>query len=366
MFEQETDELIRILFHRVGEGRSTIAVKHILAANIPSPIKTFFRADVEAMLLEEQNQARTTSRFNHDHPEVLGLQNQINSVLVLHYSYPESVFHDRLTDGVHLLINYLARPQWTLVESVFEKKNSISTPALDALLQYYEPYDYLKHLLHHYLVTKKIQAIDRGTFSTLLWKLDGEYIRRKDGDQIARLLIPFFDMINFLRIREEPTLPVNVLEKYFEDKGLIPVVTMLEGTLAQGKESLTNRELADLLEDIRRASGAFVVEPRESEPAPFSSYRPIQEKISSPSEELSTPAGITITLDEADRRRFIKKIFKQDPDAFARAIETLQHLPHWKDASRAIDEIFISQVIDPYSSDAIRFLEVLYRQYHPT
>jgi len=37
----------------------------------------------------------------------------------------------------------------------------------------------------------------------------------------------------------------------------------------------------------------------------------------------------------------------------------------WKDASRFIDEIFIQNDINPYSSDAKRFIDMVYQKFYP-
>ncbi len=362
MFEKETDEIIEIILFRTVTRKPSISLKSILAADVPSLVKAFFRADVDALLLEEQRRNRASSRFNYNHPEVKSLEEQINSILILHYEYPLEVYRHRVADAIHLLFNYLVRPQWTIAESVFEKAESVSTTALAGLLRYFDAYEYLKDLLLRYLMEKNIPSVNRETFRLLLWKLDAEYLRRKNGDQVARALTPLYDLVNFLHVGSDPSVPTIALEKHFEDKGLLTVTTMLEGVLAQGKESLTLRELADLLEDVRRTAGVFLAENMDH------NIEQKRESILSSSPADHAKSGLTphrvLVFDEADERRFIKRIFKHDMNAFTAAIGSLQAMTSWKEASRAIDEILISHVIDPYSSDAVRFIEVLHAQFH--
>ena len=371
MFEEETKELIEIILRRVAEGRSKVAVKDILAAGIPSPLKTFFHADAEALLEKEQRTYLGSSRFNHSLTEVQNHQRQINSILIMEFVYTDTEFYDRLNDALRLLTAYLGQPQRTIVESVFDTPDPISIEAVKNFLRFYEPYDYLKKLVLHYFYLKKIRMIDRTSFSSVLQKLDGAYIQRKNGNEVAKTLLPFFDLINYLRIGEERRLPVRALESYFADKGLSSAVSLLMSTRAQGKVSMTDRELAGLLDGIRQTCGALIVERDNAEPVhaptPVPPSPQPAEAVKPPSPEPPPRAADqNILLNEADRRRFIKKIFRQDADAFTYAIEKLQQLPRWREASKAIDEIFISQEIDPYSSDAVRFLEVLFKHYYPS
>ena len=268
MFEQETENIIDAIRQRIlprGSDQSAIVVKDILAADIPLSMKIFFRADVEMMLEEELLRHRKTSSFNFDHPEIQSLQNQINSVVVLRYSYSGEEFTRRLNDTVHLLINYLIRPQWALTHVLFEKEPSISTAALTRMLRYFGPYPYLRDLIVRYVGEKKTAAFTQKEFATLLWKLDGEYIRRKTGEELATMISPMYEFFDFPRNTGAKGLPIKALQKFFDDKRLIAVLHRLEGELAQGAMELTHRQLADLLEDVRRTVGSFEVEKSQTE-----------------------------------------------------------------------------------------------------
>ena len=71
------------------------------------------------------------------------------------------------------------------------------------------------------------------------------------------------------------------------------------------------------------------------------------------------------SIEESDRKRFVRKIFMQDEHALTSALESLSSIPGWKEASRYIDEIFIRNSVDPYSPEAEQFIEILFQHYHP-
>ncbi len=359
MFDQETELIVKTVLLRTISNQQMIAVKDILAADIPYPLKTFIRADVELMLLDEWHHYQKVSRFAFSHPEVQSLQRQMNSVLVLHYSFERADFLQRLDDTVHLIINYLIRPQWTLANVLFEKEETIAAKALMRMLRYFGPYEYLKDIIVRYIQEKHATSFRREEFTKFLWKIDGEYIRRKTGDEVSRIMSPIFEFLDFPKNTGVKCLPVKGLMKFFEDKGMISVLNRLEGELVQGKNELNRRETGELLDDIRRTSGAFEIEQPE-EPTP----------VLTDSSQVSSPPALleairTITIDEDNRRKFTKKIFLEDDQAFADALQALHTLPTWKQASVFIDEIFIRNNVDPYSSEAKRFIEVLFQQFHP-
>jgi hypothetical protein len=369
VFDQETEIIIKSVLQRTIANQPAIAVKDILAADIPYPLKTFLRADVEFLLLDEFQQYHKTSRFNFEHPEVRSLQLQMNSVLVLHFSFERLDYLRRIDDTVHLVINYLIRPQWTLLNVMFEKEPSIPTSTLLRMLKYFGPYEYLRDIITRYSQEKHVTAFTKRDFSTFLWKVDGEYVRRKAGDELARIMSPIYEFLDFPRNTGSKTLPVKGLMKFFKDKGMTSVMHRLEGELMQGKTDLSRRELGEMLEDIRRTSGAFDVEPVDDrlpkeEMLQARMLTATNAGFGEPRPGSPAPDRRLITIDDGDRKKIIRKIFLNEEQKFTTAIATLQSLTTWKQASTFIDEIFIRNDVDPYCSEAERFIKVMYQQYH--
>jgi hypothetical protein len=387
-------------------------VKDILAAEIPLPLKSFFRADVEILLTEELTRQWKNSRFNFSHPEVQSLQHQINSFLVIHYSFQKNEFYQRLDDAVHLMINYLIRPQWTLANVIFEQGDTITTAKLMRLLKYFGPYEYIRSLILRYIEDRRISSFTKSDFSNILWKVDGQFIRRKTGDQFAKILTPLFEFIEYPLNSGTNKLPVKGLAKHFADKGLTSAVQRLEEEANLGTLELSRYELGEILESVRRTSGAFEVEHRSPDTHPAPSHiqqmeppeqnfeepigeqsalpQPIIDLIEDsapPDQEIEIPDTVSsesaetiqpeqplpiekqpfllYSITDGDRKKFIKRIFKQDDMAFLNALRKIEELPTWRQASVYIDEIFIENDVDPYSSEAIRFIDIIQEKYYP-
>ena len=375
MLEQETEKIVAIAHQRTIGSSQSIAIKDILAADIPVPVKTFFRADVEAMLLDELQQHRKTSRFNFRHPEVQNLQNQINSLLVLNFTFEQAEYDTRLNDTIHMLANYLVRPQWTLTNVLFEQEQSVSAQSLLRQMRYFGPYEYFRDILARYVSEKTVQSFTREQFSSLLWRIDAGYVRRKSGDELARILLPLYDFFDYPKHSENKTLIIKAIIKFFDDKGLSPVLPMLEGEIVQGKNEFSIRELAESLENVRRAGGAFEAVKTESaqqsatevvkmESATTASPTMPEQTGETPQKKLQSKPVHILEFSDGEQKRYTRTLFRQDDTAFAEAMQALGQAPSWEEASKLIDEIFIRSIIDPYSSDALRFTETLFKQFH--
>jgi hypothetical protein len=367
VLEKETERLIDIILLRSIGNSSSITVKDILAADIPYPVKAFFRADVEMILMKEVSTGRKNSRFNYSHPEVQNLQQQMNSILVLHYPFERDEFISQISDVVHVLMNYLVRPQWTLTNAIFENEPSVSTRTLIPMLKHFGPYEYFRDVFQRYTHDKNITHITRDEFSTLLWKIDTECIRRKTGDELARILSPLYEFVFFPNQSSDQAIPVKALIRYFEDKGVTSAVLRLEGELAQSTLTLTRTALAEILEAVRRTAGGFETEQPELTVA--SVINETDTKLSGRENSIPTASDLVrmeLLFDEHDRQRYIKRIFRQDEQAFSSALHSIGTMKSWKEASRFIDEIYIKNEIDPYSFDAERFTQLIFQQYQHT
>jgi hypothetical protein len=370
VLELETESIISATCQRTIGNQDEIAVKDILAADIPYPLKNFFRVEAEAILLDELKHFHSKSRFKYDHPEIQSLQNQMNSALVLNYSFLRKEFLGKLDDAVHLLINYLIRPQWTLKSVLFENDQNISVETLLNGFRFFAVYDYFKEILTGYVREKRISNFTQKDLTLLLWKIDGEYVRRKSGAEFAKILIPLYDFFDYPKKTGNRTLPTKALSRYFEDKCLVSVVHRLEGEAVQGNQSFTLQEIGKLLEDVRRTSGSFLVEnPIDKVESEKNIVLPDQ--VSAPQNKsiddkppVESHTDVPIIMENADKKRFVKKIFNNDENAFDASLRALCNFSSWKDASTFIDEVLIQYEVDPYSSEAKRFIEIFFEHFH--
>jgi hypothetical protein len=345
-------------------------LRDILAADVPQAIKLFFRKDVESSLQRELKDYRSQSKFTYDQPEVKNLQDQINVILIHTYKFQEKEFHKRLDEVVHMVINYIVRPQWTLTNVLFEQNNTISGEKLNDTLSLFQPYGYLQEIIGHYIREKEITSLTRDDFRTLIWKADGEYMRRRSGIELAGMLEPMYSFFDFPENTGQNTIPIRAITKFFEDKGLLMIIPRLEGEIVQGRNDLNFSELSTMLEDLYSSLGSFIVEKSEIEEKPDNKKAEVKPDEPAKEEEIYPPSMLERKFlsenifTESEQRRIIRKIFKDDEHSYKTAITALNRCTTWKQASKVIDEVFITFNIDPYGSDAEKFTSTIMKQFY--
>ena len=368
MFERETEVIIKTVVEKLSQNKgNNISLKDILAADIPSVLKSFLHRDTENKLQEELQNFYRNSIFDFTNPEVKYLQDQMNLLLIHNFKFDLNKLSSRIDDTVHLLINYLIRPQWTLTNILFVHADNVSVEKIKLVLRLFEPYQYMREILENYLFNKNITSLTRDEFKTIIWKIDGEYLRRRTGKEVANLLLPVYTFFDYPKNTGDNDLPIKAFIKFFDDKGLITVNPRLEGEIAQGKDTIRHGELIAILEDIYNTLGSFTVEnpgPEENSEQKKIDNDNSKNENSNTSDLSKEQAKNDFLISDSEKKRIIKKIFKDDEKSYNTTISALKRCTTWKQASKIIDEVLITYNTDPYSNDAQKFTSIVMKQYY--
>ncbi len=85
---------------------------------------------------------------------------------------------------------------------------------------------------------------------------------------------------------------------------------------------------------------------------------------SAPVEEVIAQLGDMRTrIAAGDKKKYIKKIFNRDAEAYEQAMDAINARSTWREASELIDDVFIRFNIDMYSRIAVKFTDDIYRRY---
>ncbi len=420
IFESEIENIIRSVRSRtIGESDS-ITLGELLATNIHTGIKAYFRAEVEKLLQREREKEVRSKKFPYSLPEVMRLQEQIDLHLQHRYEFDQKDFDALLDEAVHFQFNYLCRPQFTLMNFLFENRRRIPTAEIERKLQYCVDYTYYREIIRRYIVDHGLTKITYEEFQSLLEKIDYEIINRHSSWELARMLKALFAFVD-AGLHEprkddgDPKLPINAAVVFFEDKKLFDMKERLEQERDKRKVlEITIPELANIVEKVRtsndeavaaieekparkqtRARKKAVIEPvkdmppaqtkppvlrvveREQDlfqPASGSNERreiPVAGAMSEERSEIGqkrqeeVEEGIHTAFSPPETKRFVKNLFMKDDVAFREALDTLNIIATWEEASVYLDQLFIGNDIDPFSEEAIAFTDKVYAWFHP-
>jgi len=385
IFEAEIITIMNTVRARtIGESDS-IRLKDVLAAEIHPAIKAYFKADVERLLHQERLKEIRSSRFAYGSPEVAGLQRQVDLLLVNHYQFDQGEFESLLDEAVHFEFNFLCRPQWTLQEFMFEGHRTVGVGEAIRKFRYSVEYTYYSEIFKRYVVDRGLAEMSYEEFRGLIAKIDKEIVERHSSVELARMLRPMLEFIEVgipetVITENGPVLPINAAIVFFEDKGVDNVKTELEAERDKGGRPVIS--LPDLEVVIARARNEELPPPKKPEPEvkkKESPPKPAAASVPSPPIEpvavedpvflAKVPASEPVLEDvysmftEKDQKVFVRKLFKKDEVEFRSALDKLNPIRTWKEASFVVDQIFTEHDVDPFSKEAILLTEKLFARY---
>ena len=444
MFEQELELLTTTIQSRTIGSRGNVTLQEILAADIPQSMHHYFRKGVEEKFAREWKETENASRFSYKHSSVQKIKRELQSALTMNYAFSRKEFLDALDDGIHLTLNYLVRPQWTMLSFIFNNRDTISSEQLLVALKGFSEYDYIREIANGVIEASKMQKFSQEEFRLLLENLDREYFKRRKPNEVVELLKSLFNYLSF-GTKETNAIPIQALVKYFDDKHLSNISARLRDKIDSEKtETISQTELLKLLEESFLKNGGFISKeeyipssitkqtteviqtsktieseieetqistaPTEEEVlalltkpttsvsqitteeveeifAPTQDERsflynkkttiiedkPLYDETAGPLfesqqeievlETAETRNEIRSLISERMKNKFVKKIFRKDEQRYEQAIDTLNSFSTWSEAAREIGNIFIANEIDPYSSVAVKFTEVVHSRF---
>jgi hypothetical protein len=413
IFESEIELIMNgVRARTIGEAES-IRLRDILHADLHPALKAYFRARVWQLLHQERQTEVRSKRLPYGLPEIMRLLEQTDILLVYNYVFGQHDFTLMLDHAVHFQFNFLCRPQWTLLNFIFENQRRRPTSDIRRKLEYCVDYAYYAEIIKRYIDERGLAELTYEEFSDLLEKLDQEIVARHSSVELAlmtRPIVRFIDsaMEHVERPIADATIPVNAAIVFFEDKKLNDIKEHLEAERdGNAVTEVSLRQLANIIETVRTGDvSAEVVfpddHPEETPPvAPPAEVTPkieaqpqkpkppvrifsdfdedlpivasevarIQETVGDPI-ILDDSAGMLVNLQSlfspSEEKTFIKKLFNKDELLFREALDHLNMMVDWRDASKYLQEMYITNDVDPFSEEAILFTDKVQRRFLPT
>jgi hypothetical protein len=415
IFESEIELIMNAVSARtIGEAES-IRLRGLLAANLHPAIKAYFKARVQQLLLQERLTEVRSKKFPYALPEVVRLQEQIDVLLVHNYEFGQYDFALMLDHAVHFQFNFLCRPQWTLLNFIFENQRRRPTSDIRRKLRYCVDYAYYSEIIKRFIEERGLAEMEYGEFSELLEKIDNEIVARHSSVELALMTRPLLRFIeSALPVPPaklaDSRIPINAAIVFFEDKKLNEIKSRLEAERDNnGATEISLKQLANIIEKVRtknedaevafpedqvetpkadekqteklpeetpQSAPVFVLKPPVKVFSDFEEDEPVSVPQSTQTEETGVgfngdfaDSGILVNLHSlfspSEEKTFIKKVFQKDELLFRESLDQLNKMNEWKEASQYLQQIFLTNEIDPFSEVAIMFTDKVQRRFQP-
>jgi len=389
IFESEIITIMNTVRARTIGESDTIQLKDFLAAAIHPAIKAYFKAEVEKLLQQERQKEVRAKRFSYGLPEVAGLQRHIDILLINNYQFDQREFESLLDEAVHFEFNYLCRPQWTLQEFIFENRKAVPVSEVMRKFKYCVEYTYLAEIFRRYVIDRGLVEMGYEEFKKLIARVDKEVVATHSTAELVKLLNPLLEFIEVgmpeaVTTEAGPVLPINAAVVFFEDKGLDDIRKELETERdAKGRQVISLFDLERVVATVRNETPPIrVKKPQAESEQPPATSQPAAEKAAPEAQPVAVEAPVVTSspvmiepepdlidiyslFTVKEQKVVVRKLFKKDEVEFRNALDRLNPIRTWKEASFVVDQIFTEQDVDPFSKEAILLTEKLFGRYEP-
>ena len=246
MFERKIEETIAHFRNETIAEAASISSRQIFDSEMPSALKRMFEVDLEMLVAEEKKRLLASPRFRYDEEEALALVERMGEKAREAAVFSAGEFEEALEKNVKLLFNYVCRPQWTLRKYLFTDREHAATDEIVDALRVFWHYEYFPLILREYFEQKRLTVINARKFTDLIERIDHEVVRNFDSRKTAHLTEPLFDLFNIGMESDEPSIPVEALSMFYDDKNLSSIVERLDQEKAL-RERITMHELVMLI-----------------------------------------------------------------------------------------------------------------------
>ena len=247
-----------------------------MGADIPSGVKTFFKAELRRKVEGDLRKSPWFTGVRQNDAAAARVAQTLIGSLTDAYRFTRQEFLDTLDLAVHFVANYLCRPQWTLENFLFDRAPRITLAELAEGLTFVADFRYLGEIAMRSLQRRGQNEIGREEFQALVQNIDEQVVRQHNARELASLTRPLFAFFQIGGTQADGAIPVEALLVFFEDKRLRLLKEYVRGIChLRNRTHVTCEELTNLIEDLFAGKpGAYTdpsSPPAEEPPGPSAS-----------------------------------------------------------------------------------------------
>lgn len=259
MFDSLILEQIQKLSQQIGTEKRYINLVDLLNnIDIDNGYKTYFNAEVNWWIYEEQLRRQTEPNFDYSATEVAKKLSELDSLLHSVARFDRLTLKSLIKFAVNTRLNYIVRPRTALKWFVFRGEPTKPYNEIIKRLSYFDDYDYLIKGFIEYVNESNFLKSDRALFSVvefsnIIEHIDNSYMFSLLPEEFIKLLNPIFrffnpeaDIINF-----DNSVPIESVIVFFDDKGIEALKLKLEYLLLNSDmKTISGNELLQVIYEL--------------------------------------------------------------------------------------------------------------------
>ena len=265
MFEDSLLAHKNRLSQLIGINKRYVYLSEILEnPQIDDAYKTYFNAEINSRIYEEQIRRRTNPYFDFGSDKIKLQLQELDKIMFQIARFDRASLRSTIVAAVSARLNYLLRPRITLKWFVFRGEPTKAYLEIVKRLSFFKGYDYLisgfiEYVNENNLISSENDLLSSLEFSNIIEKVDNDYLFSLLPEEFIDLILPIAQFFNFNKSNIDKTtdFPIEALIIFLDDKGIDPLKNKLEDLYINKNIKLINgemflKQIAELLNEIEQ------------------------------------------------------------------------------------------------------------------
>lgn len=249
MFEKYIEQKEQCLAEQINLTADYVNLfEMIFNPKIEQAYKTYFSAEVDWWLYEEQISRTANLRFNFDDPKLNSFLKQMDELYKKNARFSTVSLPLVISSAVKSRLNYLCRPRTALKWFVYRWDQTKTYHEIIKRLNYLDDYKYLidgfvDYVRRNQLIKTHDDLINMSLFDKIINEIDNSMMAELSPEGLVQLMGSLFSFFNSdADHKDTAKIPVEAVIIFFDDKNMMSISTKLESLFRSGELLLISKK----------------------------------------------------------------------------------------------------------------------------
>ncbi len=196
MFEKEIEFIYNFYLNKIEKLNSFVTFEQLASANLHPALLQYVSAEIDYLIFEDRQKLLKESLFDYSGDKINEYFTKISEEIKLTKKFSKDYISKLLLHATSFNVNYVIRPNWSLIQFIFENESEKYVSEVKQILNYLYYYPYYKRILINYFNKKHLYKISEEELSGVLDKIDKINLENNFVEIVDESLSNIVDFIN--------------------------------------------------------------------------------------------------------------------------------------------------------------------------
>lgn len=235
MFEKEIQFIYQYYLNKIKRLDPFVTFGQLASADLHPALLQYVSAEIDYLIFEDRQKLLKESLFDYSGDEINLHFNTISEEIKLTKKFSKEYITKLLLHATSFNTNYVVRPNWSLLQFIFENETEKQVSEVKQILNYLYYYPYYKRILINYFNKKHLYKISESELAGVLNKIDKINMENSFDEIIDESLNNIVGFINSGEVGNDK-ITKEIIELYLSDKRIYDGSELLNKKLSGNPE----------------------------------------------------------------------------------------------------------------------------------